>query len=191
MKTVTFRQMKHGSRADYELLNRYEREYIEALPDRVLAMLRTLGDSLDGYRVSRLEHSLQTATRAENDGADEELVFAALLHDIGDVLAPENHSQLAASIIRPYVREEVTWIVEHHGVFQMYYYAHHSGGDRDAREAYRGHEWFDACARFCEDWDQASFDPDYPTQPLEHFEPLVRRIFAREAFDPAIVGART
>ncbi|MGD8928949.1 MAG: HD domain-containing protein, partial [Lysobacterales bacterium] len=89
MKTVTFRQMKHGSRADYELLNRYEREYIEALPDRVLAMLRTLGDSLDGYRVSRLEHSLQTATRAENDGADEELVFAALLHDIGDVLAPE------------------------------------------------------------------------------------------------------
>jgi predicted HD phosphohydrolase len=188
MDTVAFRQMKDGDRADYELLDRYEREYSAALPDRVLAMLRSLDGSLGGYRVTRLEHSLQTATRAENDGADEELVFAALLHDIGDVLAPENHAQLAASIIRPYVREEVTWIVEHHGVFQMIYYAHHVGGDRDAREAYRGHRWFDACARFCEDWDQASFDPDYPTQPLEHFEPLLRRIFARKPFDPAIVG---
>ena len=188
MDTVAFRQMKDGDRADYELLDRYERQYIAALPERVLAMLRSLDDSLGGYRVSRLAHSLQTATRAENDGADEELVFAALLHDIGDVLAPENHAQLAASIIRPYVREEVTWIVEHHGVFQMVYYAHHVGGDRDAREAYRGHPWFDACARFCEDWDQASFDPDYPTQPLEHFEPLLRRIFARKAFDPAIVA---
>ena len=191
MEIVEFREMKHGSRADYELLDRYERQYIEALPDRVLATLRTLDDSLGGYRVSRLGHSLQTATRAENDGADEELVFAALLHDIGDVLAPENHAQLAASIIRPYVREEVTWIVEHHGVFQFYYYAHHLGGDRNAREAYRGHQWFDACARFCEDWDQASFDPDYPTQPLEHFEPLTRRMFSREPFDPAIVGALT
>jgi predicted HD phosphohydrolase len=191
MKAVDFRQMKDGSRADYELLERYERQYIETLPDRVLAMLRTLDGGLDGYLVTRLEHSLQTATRAENDGADDELVFAALLHDIGDVLAPENHAQLAASIIRPYVREEVAWIVEHHGEFQMYYYAHHLGGDRDAREVYRDHEWFDACLRFCEAWDQASFDPDYPTRPLEHFEPLVRRIFARKPFDAAIVGARS
>ncbi|MGA8259536.1 MAG: HD domain-containing protein [Arenicellales bacterium] len=184
MQIVQFRQMKDGTRAEYELLDRYERHYIDALPDRILTALRGLDDSLGGYRISRLGHSLQTATRAENDGADEEMVFAALMHDIGDVLAPENHSQLAASIIRPYVREEVTWIVEHHGLFQMYYYAHHLGGDRNAREACRGHRWFDACARFCEDWDQASFDPDYRTRPLEHFEPLVRRIFSREPFHP-------
>lgn len=184
METVAFRQMKDGTRADYELLDRYERQYIDALPDRILAALRGLDDSLGGYRISRLGHSLQTATRAQNDGADDEMVFAALLHDIGDVLAPENHSQLAASIIRPYVREEVTWIVEHHGLFQMYYYARHLGRDRNAREACRGHRWFDACARFCEHWDQASFDPDYPTRPLEHFEPLVRRMLSRKPFEP-------
>lgn len=189
MKTVAFRAMKNGSTEDYALLDRIEREYIAGLADRVLDALRSLNDGLGGYQVTRLEHCLQSATRAENDGADEELVLAALLHDIGDPLAPANHSQYAASVIRPYVREKVTWIVEHHGLFQMYYYAHHLGGDRHAREAYREHPWFEACERFCERWDQAAFDPDYPSKPLSHFEPLVRRIFAREPFDPAIVHA--
>lgn len=187
MDTVAFRQMKDGTAEDYALLERLEQEYVHGLADRILDALRSLDGSFGGYRVTRLEHSLQTASRAEDDGADQELVFAALLHDIGDPLAPANHSQYAAAIIRPYVREEVTWIVEHHGLFQMYYYAHHLGGDPDAREAYRGHKWFDACERFCERWDQTAFDPDYPTQPLEHFEPLVRRLFAREPFDPAVI----
>lgn len=193
MSTVSFRQMKDGTRADYELLERIEREYVAALPDRILDALRALDGSLGGYRVTRLEHCLQTASRAEADGADEEMVLGALLHDLGDVLAPANHSQYAAAIIRPYVREEVTWIVEHHGLFQMYYYAHHLHGDPDARELYRGHRWFDACADFCERWDQAAFDPDYPTHSLEHFAPLVRRIFAREPFagENVETGSRT
>lgn len=182
MSTVSFRQMKDGTRADYELLERLEQQYFAALPDRVLAALRGLDDSFSGYRVTRLEHSLQTATRAEEDGADEEMVLGALLHDLGDLLAPANHSQYAAAIVRPYVREEVTWIVEHHGLFQMYYYAHHLGDDPNARDRYRDHKWFGACVNFCERWDQAAFDPDYPTRPLEHFEPLVRRIFSRQPF---------
>lgn len=189
MSTVSFRQMKDGTRADYELLERIERQYVSALPDRLLDALRRLDDSFGGYQVTRLEHCLQTATRAEADGADEEMVLGALLHDVGDVLAPANHSQYAAAIIRPYVRDEVTWIVEHHGLFQMYYYAHHVGGDPDARDRYRGHKWFEACASFCERWDQAAFDPDYPTRPLEHFEPLVRRIFSREPFAHDTGGA--
>jgi len=189
MKTVSFRRMQDGTAEDYALLDRLEKEYMAGLADRILDALRSLDDSLGGYQVTRLEHSLQSASRAEDDGADEELVLAALLHDIGDPLAPANHSQYAASIIRPYVREEVTWIVEHHGLFQMHYYAHHLGGDRDARESYRGHKWFESCERFCERWDQAAFDPDYPTRPLAHFEPLVRRIFARDPFDPAVVTA--
>jgi predicted HD phosphohydrolase len=189
MNTVSFRQMKDGTRADYELLERYEHEYVGALPDRILDAMRGLDESFGGYRLTRLEHCLQTATRAEEDGADEEMIFAALLHDIGDVLAPANHSQYAATIIRPYVREEVTWVIEHHGLFQMYYYAHHLGGDRDARDAYRHHKWFGACEHFCEHWDQAAFDPDYPTRPLEHFEPLVRRIFLRPPFDSTVVNA--
>jgi len=189
MNTVSFRQMKDGTRADYELLEGIEQRYIAALPDRILAALRELDGSLGGYQVSRLQHCLQTATRAEADGADEEMVVGALVHDIGDVLAPENHSQYAAAIIRPYVREEVTWVVEHHGLFQTYWFAHHLGGDRHARDRYRGHRWFDACAGFCEHWDQAAFDPDYPTRSLEHFELLLRRIFSRRAFDPEVVNA--
>ena len=186
-KIVSFRRMEDGTREDYLLLDRSEREYAAGLPDRVLRALRQLGASLDAYPVSRLEHSLQVATRAEAAGADEELVLGALLHDIGDELAPYNHAEVAAGIIRPYVRPEVTWIVEQHGLFQTYYYVHHLGGDRFMRDRLKDHVWYAACVAFCE-WDQASFDPDYPTRPLEHFESLLRRILSREAHDPRYVG---
>lgn len=188
MRTVSFRQMKDGTEAEYLFLNRLEREHIRRLPDRILHALRDLDDGLDGYRVTRLAHSLQTATRAEADGADEEMIAGALIHDLGDSLAPENHSNYAAEIIRPYVRAEVTWVVEHHGLFQKVYYAHFFGEDRELRAVHRDHPYYESCVRFCERWDQAAFDPDYPTQPLEHFAPLVRRIFSRRAFDPAVVG---
>jgi predicted HD phosphohydrolase len=188
MQTVQFTQMRDGTRAEYALLHELEREYIAALPDRILGGLCALDGGLGGYRISRLQRVLQPATRAEADGADIEWIVAALVHDIGDVLAPENHSQLAAAILRPYVRPEVTWVVAMHGVFQQHYYGHHIGLDPDAREAYRGHEWFASCERFCEQWDQASFDPHFPTEPLEHFEPMVREVFGRRGFDPAVVG---
>jgi len=191
MRTVSFRQMKDGTEAEYLFLNRLEHEYIARLPDRLLDALRALNEGLSGYRVTRLEHSLQTATRAEADGADEEMVAGALIHDLGDALAPENHSNYAAEIIRPYVRAEVTWVIEHHGVFQKLYYARFFGEDPELRAAYRDHPWYESCVRFCERWDQAAFDPDYPTRPLEHFEPLVRRIFSRRAFDPAVLGGNT
>lgn len=188
MQTVSFRQMKDGTKEDYDLLARLEAEYVAGLPDRILEALRELEETLGGYQVTRLEHSLQSATRAEADGADEEMVLGALLHDLGDDLAPANHSQYAAAIIRPYVREEVTWIVEHHGIFQKHYFGHHTGEDPDARDRFRDHPWYDSAVRFCERWDQAAFDPDYPSKPLEYFEPLVRKIFAREPFDPEIIG---
>ena len=187
MNTVSFTQMKDGSAEEYALLHRLEADYIRALPDRLLVALQRLGDSLQGYQVSRLEHSLQSATRAEDDGADVDLIVAALLHDLGDELAPDNHSQLAASILRPYVRAQVTWVVEMHGLFQMRYYAHHLGKDPDGYLAYRDHPWFEDCVTFCERYDQAAFDPAYPTRPLSHFEPLLRAVFARKPFDPAVL----
>ena len=173
-KIVSFRRMEDGTREDYLLLDQSERDFALGLPDRLLAALGKLDSSLDGYPVTRLEHSLQVATRADAAGADEELVLGALIHDIGDELAPYNHA-------------EVTWIVEQHGLFQTYYYVHHLGGDRLMRERLKGHPWYDACVAFC-DWDQASFDPDYATRPLEHFEPLLRRIFSRAAHDARYVG---
>ena len=180
--------MDEGTAEDYALLNALEDEFVVALPDRLLAALASLEDSLAGYQINRLEHSLQSATRAEADGADIELIVGALIHDLGDDLAPLNHSQLAAAIIRPYVRAEVAWIIEHHGVFQMHYYGDAMGVDKNARDIYRDHVWFDSCEQFCRDWDQMAFDPDYPTKPLAHFEPMLREIFTRPPFDPAIIN---
>jgi len=185
---VSFHRMEDGTREDYALLDRAEREYVQSLPDRLLAALRKLDHSLQGYPVSRLGHSLQTATRALKDGADDELIVAALIHDVGEDLAPYNHSEIAAGIIRPYVRPEVTWIVEQHGLFQTYYYAHHYDRDRNAREKFRGHPWYQACKDFCADWDQCSFDPGYPSEPLSTFESRVRDIFSRPPHDPRYVG---
>lgn len=187
MEQVSFRRMDEGTAEDYALLDKLEHQFVHSLPDRLMAALQGLQSSLAGYQLDRLQHSLQSATRAEADGADIELVVAALIHDLGDDLAPLNHSQLAAAIIRPYVREEVTWIIEHHGIFQIYYYGDVAGLNKDERERYRGHKWFDSCERFCRDWDQMAFDPDYDTQPLVHFEPILREVFSRPPFDPAII----
>ena len=177
-EVVTFTSMAEGTREDYELLDRLEAEFSKGTADRVLTMLRDLAGSLSGYKIDRLEHSLQCASRAYRDRADEELVVAALLHDIGDLLSPFNHSELAAAVLRPYVSERTYWIVLHHGLFQSYYYAHHTGGDRNARDAYRDHPWYQDTVEFCHRWDQSSFDPDYESLPLEFFEPMVRRIFS-------------
>lgn len=187
MNQVQFTQMKDGTREEYVFLQALEHDYIRQLPDRLLHGLQRLDGSLQGYQVSRLEHSLQSATRAEDDGADIEMVVAALVHDIGDELAPENHSQMAAAILRPYVRAEVTWVVEMHGLFQMQFYANHYGKDAAGHLAYRDHPWFDSCQRFCERYDQAAFDPSYPTRPLAHFEPMLREVFSRKPFDPAVI----
>jgi predicted HD phosphohydrolase len=187
MNQVDFIAMKEGNKEEYVFLQKLEHDYIRGLPDRLLVALERLGDSLQGYKVSRLEHSLQSATRAENDGADIETIVAALVHDIGDELAPENHSQMAASILRPYVRAEVTWVVEMHGLFQMQYYAHFYDKDPSGHLAYKDHPWFDSCQRFCEVYDQSAFDPAYPTKSLSHFEPMLREVFSRKPFDPAVL----
>ena len=187
-RIVSFQRMEDGTREDYEFLDRSEREYALGLPDTILGALEKLNHTLQGYPLSRLEHSLQAATRAMKDGADDELVAAALIHDIGDELAPYNHAEVAAGILRPYVRPEVTWIVEQHGLFQTYYYAHHTGGNRDGRDRFRDHPWYQRCRDFCANWDQCSFDPGYEWQPLASFEPLIRSIFTRPPHDPRYVG---
>jgi predicted HD phosphohydrolase len=180
--TVDFTRMDQGTREEYQFLDRLYRSFSHELPERVMQHLHHLAGDKLGYRIDRLQHSLQTATRAQRDGADEEMVVAALLHDIGDTIAPENHSELGASVLQPYVSAETHWIIKHHGLFQGYYYFHHPGGDRNARDRYRGHPMFEPTAAFCEKWDQMSFDPAYDTMPLLAFEPALRRIFARTPF---------
>jgi predicted HD phosphohydrolase len=180
MSTVRFTEMKHGSKDDYLLLDRYEQEYINGTADRIIKFMSGLNSTLEGYKITRLEHSLQTATRALNNKASEEMIVAALLHDIGDELAPLNHSEYAASVLKPFVSEKTHWIIEKHGEFQMYYYAHHLGGNRNQRDKYKDHKYYEDALNFCEKWDQASFDPDFKSQKLKYFEPLIINIFSRK-----------
>ncbi len=187
METVSFTRMSDGTKADYDLLDREEEAFKAGLADRILTQLRLLEHSTGGYKVTRLDHSLQSATRAAEDGADVDWVVTALLHDIGDMLAPMNHDSVAAAILAPYVREECTWTLRHHGLFQLKYYGQHVGQDPDGRERFADHPNYAACVTFCERSDQVSFDPDYPTRDLASFEPMVRDVFAREAWDPDII----
>ena len=190
MQTVNFTRMEDGTPEEYEFLDHMEDEYKAALPDRILESLRKLEHSLSGYRINRLEHSLQGATRAHRAGESEEMVVAILLHDIGDELATYSHSEMAAAILRPFVSEKLYWIVKHHGVFQMYYYAHHCGGDRNCREMYHDHAWYQDAVDFCHNYDQNCFDPEYDSEPLEFFEPILKRVMSDPSFDDAEQLAR-
>src|SRR3954463_13991842 len=138
---VTFTRMEDGTAEDYALLDRIEVDELRSFPDRVLGWLLTMEDSA-GYQISRLDHSLQAATRAHRAGEDEETVVCALVHDIGDMLAPANHSEVAAAVVRPYVSERNHWIMKHHGVFQGVYWFHHVGADPHARDRYADHPWY-------------------------------------------------
>ena len=178
LEQTTFTAMRQASREDYQTIGRHSLALFEDLPRRVLAHLELLVGDTGGYAVDRLTHSLQTASRAQRDGRDDEYVVCALLHDIGDTLACTNHAQLAATILEPFVSEKNHWIVQHHGVFQGYYFFHHLGLDRNMRDRYRDHPHWKDCAEFCEKYDQNSFDPSYGTLPLEEFAPLVEKVFA-------------
>ena len=187
MDQVKFTAMKDGDHEDYAFLTEHEVAHTKRTADRLLTALETLDEGLSGYQITRLGHSLQSATRAWRDGADTDWLVSTLLHDIGDIFAPYNHDEYAASILKPFVREQCTWVVEKHGDFQMIYYGEHVGANPHKRDAFAGHPYFDDCATFCERWDQASFDPAYDTLTIEHFRPLVQEVFAREPYDPAVL----
>lgn len=171
-----FRAMKDGTREDWAIIGGEYMAFAQGLPDRVLAHLRLLDGDFGGFPVDRLEHSLQTATRAYRDGRDEPYVVMALLHDIGDTLGAFNHPDVAAAILKPFLSEENLWIVQHHGIFQGHYFFHYIGLDRDMRDQFKDSPHYAACAEFCEKYDAPAFDPDYDSEPLEFFEPMVMRI---------------
>ena len=182
MEKVKFNQMKDGTKEEYMLLDKHEKKYIATTGTRLLKFMGGLNNTLEGYQITRLEHSLQTATRALNDKASDEMIVASLLHDIGDVLAPLNHAECAAAILKPYVSEKTHWIIDKHGIFQMYYYAHHFGGNKDEREKYKEHKYYKETIDFCENWDQKSFDPNFKSLSLKDFEPYVKKIFNRTPY---------
>lgn len=190
MKTVNFIHMEDGTREEYEFLDQQEEIYREGHVDRLLAAMRNLENSFSGYRINRLEHCLQGATRAHRAGESDEMIVAILLHDIGDELAPLSHSEMAAAILRPFVSEKIYWIIKHHGVFQMFYYAHHCGGDRNARDLFKDNPWYQDAVDFCAKYDQNCFDPDFDSEPLAFFEPVLRRLMAQPRMDDLEQSAR-
>lgn len=174
-----FHAMTQSTREDWMKIGMAAVPFNRALPGRVIAHLNLLAGDCGGFAVDRLEHSLQSATLAHRDGMDEEYVVCALLHDIGDTLASHNHAELAATILKPFVSEQNWWMLQHHGIFQGYYFFHHLGLDRDIREQFRGHPAFEHTAMFCARHDQNAFDSNYDTMPLEAFVPMVERVMAR------------
>lgn len=174
-----FVRMQDSTQQDWQLIGGEFMQFAKALPDRVLAHLMLLEGDYGGFPLDRYTHSLQTATRALHDGRDEEYVVCALLHDIGDTLGSFNHPDIAAAILKPFVSEANLWMVQHHGIFQGYYFFHHIGMDRDMREAFRGQPHFEYTAAFCELYDNPAFDPRAETLPISAFEPMVRRLFAQ------------
>lgn len=177
---ASYRSMAEGTKEDYDIVFEHFKVFERDLGSRVLKTLEQLEHSYPGEQVNRLVHSLQTATRAQREAHSEEYVVAALLHDLGDLLSTMNHSEYAASILKPYVRPHIYWMIRNHGLFQGYHYFHYFGLDRNAREKHRDHPAFQMCLDFCDRYDQASFDPDYDTMPLAAFAPMVHRLFARE-----------
>ena len=171
-----FTAMTEGTAEDWAAIGRAGMAHRGQHVDRILDHLRLLDGDNGGFAVDRLEHSLQTATRAHRAGQDEEYVVCALLHDLGDILLPASHAEFGAAILKPYISDENHWMLEHHGVFQGYYFFHHIGLDRDMREQFRGHPAFERTAQFCHLYDQNSFDPAYDFMPLDAFVPMMRRV---------------
>ena len=185
---VSFIEMKDGTEADYRFLDAQWQAHFDAdsLKRRGLGLLEEGRGPTLGYQVDRYQHALQSATRALRDHRESEYVVAALLHDIGDHLAPENHSEFVAALLRPYVSEKIYWLLKHHGIFQGYYFWHHLGGDRNSRDRFKGHPWYEDCVEFCAKYDQNCFDPNYHSEPLDRFLPLVDEIFDRKPWQQGI-----
>jgi predicted HD phosphohydrolase len=176
---ASFRDMADSTAEDWAIIVGEQIPFAANGGKRVLDHLRLLDGDYGGFPVDRLTHCLQTATRAYRDGRAEDYVVMALIHDIGDTLGAYNHPDIAAAIIKPFVSEELLWIVQHHGIFQGVNFFHHIGLDRDMREQFRGHEHFAATQEFIDKYDCPAFDPDYDTLPIEFFEPILMRVFAK------------
>ncbi len=176
---ATFTRMEESTADDWRKIAGEYSPFVKALPDRLIAHLKLLEGDYGGFPVDRYTHSLQTATRALRDGRDEEYVVCALLHDIGDTLAPFNHFDVASAILKPVVSEANLWMIQHHGIFQGYYFFHHLGLDRNLRDQFKGHPHYARTEEFCALYDNPAFDAKAETLPISEFEPMLRRVFAQ------------
>ena len=180
--TATFTRMDESTAEEWAVIGKETSRNQGRVAERVLGLLRSLSDITDGFATDQLTHCLQTATLAQQAGADDEMVVASLCHDIGKAISVPNHGAIAAEMLKPYVRPDVYHSIKHHQDFQGRHYYNHFGMSTELREQYRDQSWFALCEQFTDDWDQVAFDPEGPTEPLEHFEPLVREVSAQPRY---------
>jgi predicted HD phosphohydrolase len=180
--TATFTRMDESTAEEWAVIGKETSRNQGRVAERVLGLLRSLSDITDGFATDQLTHCLQTATLAQQAGADDEMVVASLCHDIGKAISVPNHGAIAAEMLKPYVRPDVYHSIKHHQDFQGRHYYNHFGMSTELREQYRDQTWFALCEQFTDDWDQVAFDPNGHTESLEHFEPLVREVFAKPRY---------
>ena len=181
MKKVSFTHIGNATKTEWDIINSDHLKDRKETGQYIINYLKNVGRTgKPPLQVSLLDHSLQTATRAFRDGADDETVVCALLHDIGDKIAPDNHGTVAAAILEPFISPENHWMVLHHPLFQGYHFYHHIGRNRDDRDTFQNHPAYEKTRHFCDFWDAPAFDPGYDTLPLETFEPLVRKVFEKQ-----------
>jgi predicted HD phosphohydrolase len=177
--TATFTRMDQSTAEEWAVIGAETSRNQGRVADRILMLLESLADITDGFATDQLTHCLQTATLAERAGADDEVIVASLCHDIGKAISVPNHGAIAAEMLKPYVRPDVFHMIKNHQDFQGRHYYGHFGMRTDLRERFRDEPWFALCEQFTDEWDQIAFDPEGDTEPLAHFEPLVREVFAR------------
>jgi predicted HD phosphohydrolase len=178
---MSFTRMDQGKIEDWMVIGQAVAVRQGSIANIIKTMLHQLEEQVDGFAVNQLDHALQTATRAVRDGASEEMIVAALCHDIGKVISVENHPAIAAEILKPYVSRETYEIIRTHQDFQGRHYYALMGKDPEARHRYATEPWYEMACVFTDGWDQTSFDPGYDTLPLSHFEPMIDRVFAAPA----------
>jgi predicted HD phosphohydrolase len=180
---MRFTRMDQGTDSDFQILKHVHERTLQRLPDRLFAMLNDLGQDT-AYNITRRDHCLQAATRALRDGKDEEYVVVALMHDVGEPLGPFNHGEVIASILRPFICRDNYFMLAQHGLFQTYFFAAHLGLDPNARDKFKRDPAYERTVEFCARYDEVSFDPAYPNEPLSVFEPMVRRLLAKQWTPP-------
>jgi predicted HD phosphohydrolase len=178
MEKMHFTRMDEGSDEDFKILQHVHEQNLRELPGRLFALLEDL-KSDTAYNITRYDHCLQTATRALRDGKDDEYVAIALLHDACERLGPFNHGEVIGSILKPFVSRDNLFMLTQHGLFQTYFYAKHLGLDANARDKFKSDPAYEQTVEFCAKYDEVSFDPDYKSEPLSTFEPMVGKLLTK------------
>ena len=88
------------------------------------------------------------------------------------------HADVGAAVLEPFISEGNYWMVKHHAIFQGYNFWHHLGMGRNLRDRFKGTENYDRTEAFIARYDDPAFDSSRPLLSLEPFLRIVRSVFS-------------